>query len=97
MISPTTDQATPIPARVEERGKQITETEANSNSELLTLLKEIKEERRERDGQVRGELKWRDNHLEDQINKRENSLAVALQQRDEEWREELAERDKYKG
>ena len=68
VLSPTTDQATPTPARVEERGKQMTETEANNNSELLTLLKEMKEERRERDGQVREELKWRDNHLEDQIN-----------------------------
>ena len=58
--------------------------EASSNSKLLTLLKEMKEEMRKRHEQIREELRWRDNHLEDQIKKRENTLAAALQQRDEE-------------
>ena len=51
-------------------------SEDSSNSKLLSMLKEIKEEIRERDEQIREELRWRDNHLEDQMKKRENTLAA---------------------
>ena len=68
------------------KGKMRAPTENSSNSELLAMLKEIKEELKERDEKIREELRWRDNYLEDQIKKRENTLAAALKQRDEEWR-----------
>ena len=73
MLFPIADQATPTPTRAKERGKQRDENEASSHSEMLTLLKEMKEKMRERDEQVREKLRWRDNHLEDQIKKIENS------------------------
>ena len=48
MVSPTIDQGESAQIRVEERGKQRAETKESSNSELLALLKEMKEEMRER-------------------------------------------------
>ena len=61
--------------------KNIAETESSSNSELLALLEEMKEEMKERDEQIREELRWRENHNEDQIKKKENTIATTLQQR----------------
>ena len=52
--------------------------EASNISELPALLKEMNEEMRERDEQIREKLRWRDNHLEDQIKNRKNTLAAAL-------------------
>ena len=49
VLSPTIDQATPVLARDGDRGKQRAKPEANSNYKLLTLLKKMKEEMRERD------------------------------------------------
>ena len=76
---PTAYRRTPAPTRAEGRGKQRAETKKSSAFELLSLLKEMKSEMKERDEQIRDKLKWRDKHLEDQIRKRENALAVALQ------------------
>ena len=67
MISPAAHQGTPAPTRAEERGKQRATTEESNIFELLSLLKEMKAEMRERDKQIREELRWRDNHHEDQI------------------------------
>ena len=60
------------------KGKRRATNKESSNSKLLTLVKEINEEIRERDEHIREELRWRDNHLEDQIKKRENLLTTAL-------------------
>ena len=79
MLSRTINQGTLALTRAEEIGKQKTATEESSTSELLSLLKEMKEEMMEMDEQMREKLRWRDNYLEYQIKKRENTLAVALQ------------------
>ena len=62
--------------------KRATNEESNK-SKLLALLKEIKEEIKERDDHIREELRWRDTHLEEQINKRKDNLVEALHHRDE--------------
>ena len=51
MLSPTANEATPTSATAKERGKRIAE------AELLSLMKEIKDEMRERDDQLREELR----------------------------------------
>ena len=79
MLSPTADQRTLAPTRAKERGKHKVSTEESITFELLSLLKYMKEELRERDEQMIEELRWRNNHLEDQIKERNNTLAVALQ------------------
>ena len=84
MLFLTTNQGTLNLTRAEGRSKQRVEAEESNASELLSLLKEMKAEMKERGEQIREELKWRDNHLEDQIKKRENTLTAALLQRDEE-------------
>ena len=76
------------------KGKRRATTEDNSNSELLAMLKEMKEELKEREEKIREELMWRDNYLEGQIKQKENTLATSLKQRCEQWREELLKRDK---
>ena len=86
VLSPTTDKAASTPAKVEDRGKRRAAVEEISTTELLSLLKEMKEEVRERDEQIREELRWRNIHLDEQLKKRENTLTTALQQRDDEWR-----------
>ena len=60
VLSPTIDQGTSAPNRVEERRKQKEETEERSTSELLLLLKEKGKEMRGKDEQLREELRWRD-------------------------------------
>ena len=90
MLYPTTEEVAPTQIRAENRGKQITEAEKSNNSELLKLIKEMRDEMRGRDEQLWEELRWRDNHLDEENKKRENNLTVALQQRDNEWSEELA-------
>ena len=42
MLSPTADQGTPAPTRVEEKGKQRVVAEESSTSELLSILKQMK-------------------------------------------------------
>ena len=69
MLSPNTDQGTSTQTRAKERGKQRAGIKESSTSKLLVILKEMKEEMRERDGQLREELRWRDTHLEYQIGK----------------------------
>ena len=49
MLSPTADRRTPALTRAKGRGKQKAETEKSSASELLSLLKEMKAEMKERD------------------------------------------------
>ena len=53
-------------------------TEDNNNSEFLAMLKDMKEELKERDEKIKEELRWRDKYLEDQIKKRDNTLAASL-------------------
>ena len=57
MLFPTADQRTPAPTKVEERGKQRAATEESSTFELLSLLKEMKAEMRERDEKIRERLR----------------------------------------
>ena len=52
------------------KGKKRATTEDSSNSELLAMLTEMKEELKERDGKIREELRLRDKYLEDQIKKK---------------------------
>ena len=65
------------------KGKNRATTEDSNNFELLAILKEMKEELKERDEKIKEELRWRDSFLEDQIKKRENTLVAAFKQRDE--------------
>ena len=44
------------------RGKRRAEVQESSNSELLSLLTEMKKEMRRRDEQLRDELRWRDDN-----------------------------------
>ena len=67
MLSPTNvEEATSALVRVEERGKRRATSEERGNSELLTLMKEM----RERDGQIREELRWRETHFDEELKKR---------------------------
>ena len=60
VLSPTTvEEAAPAPVRAEERGKGRATSEKSINSELLPLMKEMKE----RDGEIREEIRWRETHL----------------------------------
>ena len=63
------------------KGKKRATIEDTSNSELLSMLKDMREDLEERDEKIREELRLRDEHLEDQINKREDALTTALKQR----------------
>ena len=83
MLCSKVDQGSSTPNRVEERRKQRAKTKENSTSELLLLLKEMREEMRGRDELFKEELRWRDNHLDESNKKREHSDA-ALYQRDDE-------------
>ena len=94
LLSPTTEEATPAQRRGEIRGKERAEEQENNIFELLTLIKEIRDEMRGRDEQLREELRWRDNHQDEETWKKENNLTKSLQQRDNEWREDLSERDR---
>ena len=42
-------------------------TKDSNNYELLAMLKEMKEELKERGEKIREKLRWRDNYLEDEI------------------------------
>ena len=64
--------------------------EESSNSELFSLLTEMREEMKRRDEQFREELRWRDKNLAVENKAREENLVAVLQKMDEEWREELA-------
>ena len=81
MLTPTIDQGALAQTGVEEKEKQRAAIEESNTSELLVLLKEMKE----RDEQLKEKLRWRDIHVEEQIRKREETLIATLQQRDEEW------------
>ena len=52
------------------KGKRRATTKDSNTSELLAMLKEMKEELKERDEKIREELRLRDNCLEDQIKKK---------------------------
>ena len=65
--SPSVEQLFTLKQRGKEK-KRAT-TKESSNSELLAMLKEMKEEMKERDEHIRGELRWRDEHLEEKIKK----------------------------
>ena len=65
MLSPTTDEATKAPIRGEERRKRKVEVEERNTAKLLFVLKEMKDEMRERDEHLREVLRWRDNHLDE--------------------------------
>ena len=47
-------------------------TKDSSSSKLVAMLKEMKEELKERDENIREELRWKDNYLEGQIKKIKN-------------------------
>ena len=89
MIYPTVEEITSSPLRTENRDKQRAEEQESSNSELMKLIKEM----REIDGKIREELRWRDNHHNEELKNKDNNLTIALQQRDSEWRKKLVERD----
>ena len=57
MLSPTTEEATYAQIRDETRGKQRTEVEESCKSELILLLKEIRDEMRDKDEQLREEIR----------------------------------------
>ena len=78
MLTSTADQGALAQTGAEKRGKKKIVIDESNISELLALLKEMKEEMREIDEQIREELRWRDNHLEDQIKKRENTQAATV-------------------
>ena len=89
VLSPSIEEKVPTQNRVE-RGKE----QESNNSELFSLLTEMREEMKRRDEQLQEELRWRDNNQAIEDKKREESLAALLQQRDGEWREELTKRNK---
>ena len=62
MLSLTTEKATLAPVRAESGGKQKAQAKGRKNYELLILLKEMKNEMKRNDEQLREELRWRDNH-----------------------------------
>ena len=79
------------------RGKRIVEKQKRNNSELFSLLTEMREEMKIRDEQLKEELRLRDNNQTMEDKNREECLEALLQQKDEEWREELAKRTRPKG
>ena len=55
------------------RGKMRATTEDSNNSELPAMLKEMKEQLKERDEKIREELRWRYNYLEDEIKEKKTT------------------------
>ena len=65
MLTPTIDQGESTQNKADERGKQRAENDESSHSELLTLMREMKNKMKERDEQLREELRWRDTLMEE--------------------------------
>ena len=60
-LFPTTVEETAAPSVItENRGKQRAKAKESSSSELLVLMKEMREEMRIRDEQLKEEMRWRD-------------------------------------
>ena len=68
MLSPAKETTSP-PLRIESRGMRRATTEESSNHELLILLKEMSDEMRGRDEQLKDEIRWRDTHFEEELKK----------------------------
>ena len=88
MLSPIADE-TIYAQNIVEKGKRIAEEQESSNSELFSLLTEM----RERDEQLKEELRWRYKNQAPKNRTIEENLAALIQQRDKEWREELTRSD----
>ena len=54
MLSPTIEEAAPTPVRAEERGKRRAKVQENYNTEILSLLKEMREEMKQREKAAQG-------------------------------------------
>ena len=65
------EETTSPPHKTENRGKRRATSEEISNLELLILLKEMRDEMKGRDEQLKEEHRWRDNHLDEENKRRE--------------------------
>ena len=78
-LFPTTveDTATP-PIITENRGKQRAKAKEISSSEMLVLMKEMREEMRIRDEQLKEEMRWRDKNQAAKSKRREENLEALI-------------------
>ena len=78
VLSPTTKEAAPAPIRAGKRGKRRAKEQESCNIELLSLLKKMREEMKQRDEQLKEEVRWRDTHFEEEMKKKEDNLTLVL-------------------
>ena len=64
-----------------------------NNTELMELLKSMKQEMKERDDKLEIQLQLRDEYMDEELKRRDQNLENALKQRYEEWRAKLEKRD----
>ena len=57
-----------------------------NNSEVLEILKSMKQELEEKDSQLKLQLQLRDEYMEVELKRRDQYMEEALKQRDEEWK-----------
>ena len=77
MLSPKVKETVPVHNRAE-RGERRAEEQESSNSELFSLLTEMREEMKRRDEKFREELRWRDENLAVENRTREENLVPLL-------------------
>ena len=60
---------------------------------MMEILISMKQEMRERDGQLRIQHQLRDEYMDPELKRIDQNQEDALKQRDEEWRAELEKKD----
>ena len=65
----------------------------SSNSNIMDMLRRMKQGMQERDQQLKLQLQLRDEYMDVELKRRDQNLEDALKQRDEEWKKEIEERD----
>ena len=65
----------------------------SSNSDIMDMLRRMKQGMQERDQQLKLELQLRDEYMDAKLKRRYQNLEDALKQRDEELKNKIEERD----
>ena len=65
----------------------------SNNTELMEMLKVIRQEMQERDRRLKVQLQLRDEYMDTKLRRRDQNLEIALKQRDEEWRDKIDRRE----
>ena len=66
----------------------------SNNVEVMEMLRVMRQEKHERDRQLKIQLQLRDEYMDAELRIRDQNLEDALKQRDEEWKSKLEKREK---